>query len=205
MVQELLRRNRDWAADRHRAEPDYFGRLASQQRPEFFWIGCSDSRVPANVIAGLDPGEVFVHRNVANVVHSADMNLLTTLEFAIESLEIRKVIVTGHYGCGGVKAAMTDLTHALSDHWLEPIRQLWRSHREELDALQVEAREDRLAELNVIAGVAAVASTPILHHAWSRGAEVVVHGLIYGLKDGLLRDLGCSVSRRDWLDRQGGG
>jgi carbonic anhydrase len=205
MVQDLLRRNREWAADRHRAEPSYFGRLASQQRPEFFWIGCSDSRVPANVIAGLDPGEIFVHRNVANVVHSADMNLLTTLEFAVESLGIRKIIVTGHYGCGGVKAAMAELSHALSDHWLEPIRQLGRSHRDELDALPPEAREDRLAELNVIAGVAAVAATPILHRAWSRGAEVVVHGLIYGLRDGHLRDLGCSVRRADWLSRQGAG
>jgi carbonic anhydrase len=202
MVQELLRQNREWAAERHEAEPTYFRRLADQQRPEFFWIGCSDSRVPANVIAGLDPGEIFVHRNVANVVHSADMNLLTTLEFAVETLEIRKVIVTGHYGCGGVKAAMADLSHALSDHWLEPIRQLGRTHRAELDALEPHAREDRLAELNVIAGVAAVAATPILHRAWSRGAEVVVHGLIYGLNDGLLRDLGCSIRRDDWLRRQ---
>jgi carbonic anhydrase len=202
MVQDLLRRNREWAAGRQRDEPGYFGRLVNQQRPEFFWIGCSDSRVPANVIAGLDPGEVFVHRNVANVVHSSDMNLLTTLEFAVESLEIRKIIITGHYGCGGVKAAMTDLTHTLSDHWLEPIRQLGRSHRDELADLTRQEREDRLAELNVIAGVAAVAATPILHRAWSAGAEVVVHGLIYRLKDGLLHDLGCSVRRKDWVDRQ---
>ncbi|MGI1662519.1 carbonic anhydrase [Palleronia sp. KMU-117] len=205
MVQDLLRRNREWAAERHRAEPEYFRRLADQQTPEFFWIGCSDSRVPANVIAGLDPGEIFVHRNVANVVHSADMNLLSTLEYAVEMLGIRKVIVTGHYGCGGVKAAMAELSHALSDHWLEPIRQLGRTHREELRGLTKEAHENRLAELNVIAGVAAVAATPILHRAWSRGAEVVVHGLIYGLKDGLLSDLGCSVSRADWLRSQSEG
>jgi carbonic anhydrase len=205
MVQELLRRNREWAAGRQREEPGYFGRLVQQQRPEFFWIGCSDSRVPANVIAGLDPGEVFVHRNVANVIHSSDMNFLTTLEFAVESLEIRKIIVTGHYGCGGVKAAMTDLTHTLSDHWLEPIRQLARSHRHELSDLTHQEREDRLAELNVIAGVAAVAETPILHRAWSAGSEVVVHGLIYRLKDGFLHDLGCSVRRRDWVERQTGG
>jgi carbonic anhydrase len=205
MVQDLLRRNRQWAAERHRAEPEYFGRLADQQTPEFFWIGCSDSRVPANVIAGLDPGEIFVHRNVANVVHSADMNLLSTLEYAVETLGIRKVIVTGHYGCGGVKAAMAELSHALSDHWLEPIRQLGRTHRDELRGLSNEGHENRLAELNVIAGVAAVAATPILHRAWSRGTEVVVHGLIYGLKDGLLSDLGCSVHREDWLRYQAAG
>lgn len=205
MVQDLLRRNRDWAAGRERDEPGYFDRLVDQQRPEFFWIGCSDSRVPANVIAGLDPGEIFVHRNVANVIHSSDMNLLTTLEFAVESLGIRKVIVTGHYGCGGVKAAMADLSHALSDHWLEPIRQLARTHRDTFADLSRQEREDRLAELNVMAGVAAVAATPILHRAWSGGADVVVHGLIYRLKDGLLRDLGCSVRRADWLAQHPGG
>lgn len=198
MVKELLRRNRMWSEQRHRDEPAYFNRLATHQSPEFFWIGCADSRVPANVVAGLDPGEVFVHRNVANVVHSADMNLLSTLEYAVEVLGIRKVIVSGHYGCGGVKAAMEELSHALSDHWLEPIRRVARVHMEELEALEGEAREDRLAELNVISGVRAVAETPILQRAWARGEEIVVHGLIYGLKDGILRELGVSVNRSDW-------
>jgi carbonic anhydrase len=197
MVQELLRRNREWSERRNLDEPGYFKRLSTRQSPEFFWIGCSDSRVPANVVAGLDPGEVFVHRNVANVVHSADMNLLSTLEYAVEVLGIRKIIISGHYGCGGVKAAAGPLSQALSDHWLEPIRRLARSHAAELDGLTAEAREDRLAELNVISGVARVVETPILQNAWSRGEEVVVHGLIYGLKDGLLRDLGCTVRRED--------
>lgn len=201
MVQDLLRRNREWSARRNQEEPGYFSRLATRQTPEFFWIGCSDSRVPANVVAGLDPGEVFVHRNVANIVHSADMNLLSTLEYAVEALGVRKVIVSGHYGCGGVKAAMQDLSHALSDHWLEPIRRLARSNSKDLAKLSGEAREDRLAELNVIDGVRAVADTPILQRAWGRGEEVVIHGLIYGLKDGILRDLGCSVSRADWAAR----
>lgn len=201
MVQELLRRNRDWSAERHAEEPAYFNRLAAQQTPEFFWIGCADSRVPANVVAGLDPGEVFVHRNVANVVHSSDMNLLSTLEYAVESLAIRKVIVCGHYGCGGVKASLEDTDHGLADHWLEPIRRIARANATDLQGLAPEAREDRVAELNVVAGVAAVSETPIVRRAWTRGEDVVLHGLIYGLKDGILRDLGCSVSRQDWLDR----
>ncbi|MEM1064467.1 MAG: carbonic anhydrase [Pseudomonadota bacterium] len=198
MVQDLLRRNREWSARRSEEEPGYFPRLATRQTPEFFWIGCADSRVPANVVAGLDPGEVFVHRNVANVVHSADMNLLATLEYAVEALGIRKVIVSGHYGCGGVKAAMADLSHALADHWLEPIRREARRHGAELEALSGEDRENRLAELNVIAGVRAVAETPILRSAWARGENIVVHGLIYGLKDGILRNLECSVTRADY-------
>jgi len=202
MVQELLRRNREWSAERHTAEPKFFDRLAAQQRPEFFWIGCADSRVPANVVAGLDPGEVFVHRNVANVVHSSDLNLLSTLEFAVESLGIRKIIICGHYGCGGVKASLEDTDHGLADHWLEPIRRIARAHADDLGSLGAEAREDRVAELNVVAGVAAVSETPILRRAWARGANVILHGLIYGLKDGILRDLGCSVSREDWQARQ---
>lgn len=194
MVKELLRRNADWAARRDSADPGYFARMAEVQTPEFFWIGCSDSRVPENVVAGLDPGEMFVHRNVANVVHSDDLNFLSTLEFAVEALGIRKVIVCGHYGCGGVERAAGDLPASLSEHWLAPIRRLARAHQIELDALsEGAARADRLAELNVVDGVARVADTPILRRAWKRGEPVVVHGLIYGLRDGRLRELGCSV------------
>ena len=170
-------------------------RLATHQCPEFFWIGCSDSRVPANVVAGLDPGEVFVHRNVANVVHSSDMNLLSSLEFAIEALGICEIIVCGHYGCGGVRAATENLPHGLADHWLEPIRRIARSQA--LDLVResdLSAQRDRLCELNVIEGVRRVAETPIVQRAWARGWEVSVHGLIYGLTDGLLTDLGCSLS-----------
>jgi len=195
MLSDLLHRNRTWSDERNRQEPGYFPRLATRQTPEFFWIGCSDSRVPANVVAGLDPGEVFVHRNVANVVHSSDMNLLSALEFAVDALHIREIIVCGHYGCGGVKAATEDLPHGLADHWLEPIRRLARQYSIDLARTSdIEARRDRLAELNVIEGVMRVAETPILQRAWSRGDAIAVHGLIYGLKDGLLRDLDCTIA-----------
>lgn len=196
MMNDLLERNALWSQRRNAEEPGYFARLATRQNPEFFWIGCSDSRVPANVVAGLDPGEVFVHRNVANVVHSSDMNLLAALEFAVEALHIREVIVCGHYGCGGVKAATEDMPHGLADHWLEPIRRLARAYSIDLSRTpNEEARRDRLAELNVIEGVRRVSETPILQRAWSRGADIRVHGLIYGLKDGRLRDLDCTIAQ----------
>ncbi len=168
--------------------------MGAQQAPEYFWIGCSDSRVPANVVTGLDPGEVFVHRNVANVVHSTDMNLLSALEFAVEVLRVREIIVCGHYGCGGVRAATEDLPHGITDHWLEPVRRIARAYAVDLaQAPDLAARRDRLAELNVIEGVRRVSETPILQRAWEAGADVRVHGLIYGLKDGRLRDLDCSA------------
>ncbi len=194
MLSDILARNRDWSAKRQAQEPGYFTRLAALQAPEFFWIGCSDSRVPANVVAGLDPGEVFVHRNVANIIHSSDMNMLSALEFAVEALKVREIIVCGHYGCGGVKAATEDLPHGLADHWLEPIRRLSRAYAVDLSRQpDLEAQRDRLAEFNVVEGVRRVCETPILQRAWTRGAKIRVHGLIYGLKDGLLRDLDCSV------------
>ncbi|WP_370270337.1 carbonic anhydrase [Nioella sp.] len=200
MLNDLLDRNAAWSAERQAKESDYFSRLAGQQRPEFFWIGCSDSRVPANVVAGLDPGEVFVHRNVANVVHSSDMNLLSALEFAVEALEIGEIIVCGHYGCGGVKAATEDFPHGLADHWLEPIRRLARAYAVDLaQAPDLEIRRDRLAELNVIEGVRRVAETPILQRAWTRHVSVRVHGLIYGLKDGRLRNLDCTIGPGHFL------
>lgn len=202
MLNDLLTRNIDWSRRRTDDDPGYFARLAAQQAPEFFWIGCSDSRVPANVVAGLDPGEVFVHRNVANVVHSADLNLLSALEFAVDALGVREIIVCGHYGCGGVKAATEDMPHGLADHWLEPIRRLARAYAVDLaQCTDMEARRDKLAELNVIEGVRRVSETPIMQRAWARGADLRIHGLIYGLHDGLLRDLDCSLGpghfRRD--------
>jgi len=194
VLSDILARNRDWSAKRQAQEPGYFTRLAALQAPEFFWIGCSDSRVPANVVAGLDPGEVFVHRNVANIIHSSDMNMLSALEFAVEALKVREIIVCGHYGCGGVKAATEDLPHGLADHWLEPIRRLSRAYAVDLSRQpDLEAQRDRLAEFNVVEGVRRVCETPILQRAWTRGAKIRVHGLIYGLKDGLLRDLDCGV------------
>ncbi|NNF25037.1 MAG: carbonic anhydrase [Rhodobacteraceae bacterium] len=194
MLDDLLDRNVAWSDRKNAEEPGYFARLATRQSPEFFWIGCSDSRVPANVVAGLDPGEVFVHRNVANVIHSSDMNMLSALEFAVDALRIREIIVCGHYGCGGIKAATEDLPHGLADHWLEPIRRLARAYAVDLaHEANEEARRDKLAELNVIEGVRRVAETPIMQRAWRDGVDIRVHGLVYGLKDGRLRDLDCSV------------
>lgn len=196
MPQELIRRNRAWAEAQNARSRDYFPALARIQNPEYFWIGCSDARVPANVIAGLQPGEVFVHRNVANVVHSSDLNLLSALQFAIDGLHIRKVIVCGHYGCGGVQAACDNKEHGLIDHWIEPIRRLSRAHREQLSALSGEVeRLDRLAELNVMASVQRVAETPIVRTAWARGMALEIHGMIYALNDGRLHLLDCSLDR----------
>lgn len=200
MLNDLLDRNAVWSDQHSQQDPDYFARLAGQQTPEFFWIGCSDSRVPANVVAGLDPGEVFVHRNVANVIHSSDMNMLSALEFAVEALKIKEIIVCGHYGCGGVKAATEDLPHGLADHWLEPIRRLARAYAVDLaQQTDAEAQRDKLAELNVIEGVRRVAETPIIQRAWRAGNQLRIHGLIYGLKDGRLRDLGCTVGPGHFL------
>ncbi|MEO0682465.1 MAG: carbonic anhydrase [Pseudomonadota bacterium] len=193
-MKTLFERNRDWAAAVNDRDPDFFDRLSRQQTPRYFWIGCADSRVPANVVAGLDPGEVFVQRNVANVVHSSDLNLLSTLEYAVETLKVTHVIVCGHYGCGGVKASTEAYPQGLADHWLQPIRRLAAIHAEELSrAVTEEAKLNRLAELNVIEGVRKVAETPIMRRAWGRGQDVSVHGIIYGLRDGRLRDLGVSV------------
>jgi carbonic anhydrase len=202
MLETLLAQNAEWSRRMTEHDPTFFARLAAQQAPEFFWIGCSDSRVPANVVAGLDPGEVFVHRNVANVVHPADLNMLSTLEFAVEVLRVREVIVCGHYGCGGVGAACEDAPHGLADHWLEPIREIARRSGAELaGAGEQEARLDRLAELNVRDGVRRVSETPILRRAWRNGAGIAVHGLIYGLKDGRLRNLDCTVTGVEVAER----
>lgn len=195
MVHNLLDGNRAWAAARRAATPDFFDRLAEGQQPTYFWIGCSDSRVPANVVAGLDAGQVFVHCNVANMVHWADMNLLAALEFAVDALKIRKIVLCGHHRCGGVHAATEAAPHGLADHWLEPVRRLHQRHSADLATLpDDDARRDRLSELNVMDGVVRVAQTPILQRAWARGDPVEVHGLIYGLRDGLLRNLDCTIA-----------
>jgi carbonic anhydrase len=195
MFTTLFQNNAAWAEERKAADPDFFNNMAKEQHPEFFWIGCSDSRVPANIVTDLDAGEIFVHRNVANVVHSSDLNLLSALEFAVEVLEVKHIVVCGHYGCGGVKAASDEQLHGLVDHWLEPIRRLAHRHMHKLVVLEgEEARLDRLAELNVIDGVARLCETPILRKAWDNHSPVAVHGVICGLKDGRLRDLGCTVA-----------
>lgn len=195
MLETLLRRNADWADERVAQDAGYFRRLAAIQRPHYFWIGCSDSRVPANVIAGLEPGDVFVHRNVANLVNPGDLNCLSVLQFAVEQLQIQEIIVTGHYGCGGIAAAVDGERHGLIDHWLQPIRDTAQHCVAELDRLtDPHQRLDRLCELNVIAQVRRVAETPIVLDAWSRRQPLVVHGLVYGLKDGRLRNLDCTLT-----------
>lgn len=195
MLENLLQGNAAWAAERVAQDPGYFQRLAGIQRPYFFWIGCSDSRVPANVIAGLQPGEVFVHRNVANLVNPGDLNCLSVLQFAVEALQVREIIVTGHYGCGGIQAAVDGKRHGLIDHWLQPIRDTAQRCAHELDRFHDEQeRLDRLCELNVVQQVKRVAETPIVQDAWSRGQPLKIHGLCYGLKDGRLRNLDCTLT-----------
>ena len=186
---QLFENNRRWASARVREDPDFFQRLVALQAPAYLWIGCSDSRVPANEIVNLPPGELFVHRNVANVVVHTDLNCLSVLQFAVEVLRVRHVIVCGHYGCGGVRAALSGTKLGLIDNWLRHVQDVRRKHAEELDALSAPAREDRLCELNVLEQAANVCETTIVQDAWDRGQEVAIHAWIYRLDDGLLRDL----------------
>jgi carbonic anhydrase len=192
-VAELFRRNREWAARIQASDPGFFGGLARQQSPEFLWIGCSDSRVPANQITGLAPGEVFVHRNVANLVVHTDLNCLSVLQFGIDLLRVRHVIVCGHYGCTGVRAALNGQKAGLADNWLRHVKDVRENHAAELDSLSDSAaRERRLCELNVLEQVRHVCEATVVQDAWGRGQPLAVHGWIYGLEEGLLRDLGCT-------------
>ena len=197
-LETLFKNNIAWA-DRIRAQqPDFFQRLARQQNPEFLWIGCSDSRVPANEIVGLMPGEVFVHRNIANVVVHTDLNCLSVIQFAVDVLKVQHIMVVGHYGCGGVRAALFDQRVGLADNWLHHVHDVRDKHTDALAAIGLpELRLDRLCELNVIEQVANVCQTTIVRDAWESGQELAVHGWIYGLKDGLLRDLNVTVVNRE--------
>ena len=190
---DLLAANVKWSQDRTAADPEYFQRLSALQAPEFLWIGCSDSRVPANVITGLEPGEVFVHRNVANIIYPADLNCMSVLQFAVEMLAVEHIIVCGHYGCGGVRAVIDGSLHGLIEHWLAPVRDLFREHRQEIESFPTEKdRLDHLCELNVLKQVRSACESPIVRSAWERGQALTVHGWIYGLDDGRLRNLSCS-------------
>lgn len=200
-LDDLLERNRRWAEDVTARDPEFFPTLAKVQSPGYLWIGCSDSRVPANQIVGLLPGELFVHRNVANVVVHTDLNCLSVLQFAVDVLRVRDVIVCGHYGCGGVGAALRGERLGLIDNWLRHVMDVRDRHRDELAAIPSgEARLDRLCELNVIAQVANVCETTVAQDAWQRGQSLTVHGWIYGLGDGRIRDLKASVSAPAELD-----
>jgi carbonic anhydrase len=194
-LSHLFSNNRTWAAEITRQDPDFFQRLSRQQAPQYLWIGCADSRVPANEIVGLLPGELLVHRNVANVVVHSDLNCLSVIQFAVEVLRVRHVIVTGHYGCGGVGAVLRDEKLGLVDNWLRHVQDVRLKHQAQLDALPSEAaRLTRLCELNVIEQVVNVSQTTVVRDAWARGQELAVHGWVYDLHDGLLRDLGLCVT-----------
>jgi carbonic anhydrase len=195
MIKDLISKNRAWSAAKTQIDPQFFKRLAAQQSPEYLWIGCSDSRVPANEIVGLDPGELFVHRNVANLAPPQDANYLSVLQYAVEVLKVRHVMVVGHYGCGGISAAVDGQRHGLIDHWLHPIREIYDENRNALEALSDGAeRLNRLCELSVIRQVRNVASDVFVQDAWERGQALSVHGWVYSLSNGLVTDLGVSVS-----------
>ena len=201
-LQHLLDNNRRWASRVTEHDPGFFTGLAEQQTPEYLWIGCSDSRVSANVIVDLAPGEVFVHRNVANLVVHTDMNCLSVIQFAVEVLKVRHVIVCGHYGCGGVIAAFGGQRHGLIDNWLRHIQDTASKHSAELDVLPNDtSRVNRLCELNVTENVLNVGETTVIQDAWGRGQNLTIHGWIYDLKDGIMSDLGISISGEDSLDR----
>jgi carbonic anhydrase len=199
-VDALFENNRRWAAQMERDEPGFFGRLAAQQQPKFLWIGCSDSRVAANQITGLAPGEVFVHRNVANVVSATDLNCMSVIDFAIRQLKVRHVIICGHYGCAGVQAAAEEGAIGVTDAWLSGIRELWDQHKADLAVLDPVEAQKRLCELNVRQQLRTLSRTTVLRQAWKRGQPVDVHGWIYGVDDGLLRDLGECVTADGYLE-----
>ncbi|MBI2308352.1 MAG: carbonate dehydratase [Rhodocyclales bacterium] len=193
-LQHLFEKNREWSESIRKDDPEFFQRLSHLQSPEYLWIGCSDSRVPANQIAGLLPGEVFVHRNVANQVVHSDLNCLSVLQYGVDALRVKHILVVGHYGCGGVKAAHQNLRLGLVDNWLRHIQDVKQKHAAKLAAIGDEkALIDRLCELNVVEQVLNVCQTTVVQEAWNRGQELTIHGWIFGLTDGLVRDLGISI------------
>jgi carbonic anhydrase len=202
VLRHLFDANRAWAADVSRQDPEFFKRLAEQQSPRYLWIGCSDSRVPANQIVNLAPGEMFVHRNVANVVVHTDLNCLSAIQFAVEALKVEHIIVCGHYGCGGVLAALRDEKLGLIDNWLRHVQDVRWKHQSELDSLgENGACHARLCELNVREQVINVARTTIVRDAWARGQSLAVHGWIYDIRDGILRDLDVCITREPEIPR----
>jgi len=196
-MKTLLERNRDWAESVQKEDPGFFARLSGQQNPDYLWIGCSDSRVPANQIVDLPPGEVFVHRNVANLLHHNDMNALSVVQFAVDVLKVKHIMIVGHYGCGGIKAAMTGGECGIVDYWLHSVRELYSRHRKTLETLPLAEQVDRMCELNVKAQVDNLCRTKIIQRAWQRGQPLAVHGWVYGLNDGRVTDLECTVEGLD--------
>ncbi len=206
MLEDLKSNNLAWSLRKTEADPQFFKRLEGQQSPEYLWIGCSDSRVPANEIVGLDPGELFVHRNVANLAPPQDANYLSVLQFAVDVIKVKHVMVVGHYGCGGVAAAIDGQRRGLVDHWLHPIREVHAEHKHELDALPTQKDKlNRLCELNVIRQVRNVASDVFVQDAWARGQPLSVHGWVYSLGNGLVTDLNVGISSLDDYERVASG
>jgi carbonic anhydrase len=204
MLDHLKANNQRWASDKVSADPGFFQRLVAQQTPEYLWIGCADSRVPANEIVGLDPGELFVHRNVANLAPPQDANYLSVLQFAVDVLKVKHILVVGHYGCGGVAAAVDGRRRGLVDHWLHPIREVQHAHRVELDAIpEKQVRLDRLCELNIAAQVRNVSSDVFVQDAWARGQSIHVHGWVYSIADGLVNDLNVTIGSPEDLTDNG--
>ncbi|MCU0627003.1 MAG: carbonic anhydrase [Gemmatimonadaceae bacterium] len=198
---KIIQNNRAWAAAMVENDPEYFHKRASKQEPHFLYIGCADSRVPSNVVTGTEPGELFVHRNIANQVLPSDLNAMCVLQYAVEVLDVKHVIVTGHYGCGGVKAAMGTESYGLVDHWLGPIRNVVRWNRGELDAIADEqARFDRVVELNVLEQIYHLTETPIIQHAWAKGRRPLLHGLVYDIHTGLLREVATGIDSHEAAD-----
>lgn len=201
-LDELFARNKNWADKVTQENPDFFSTLSEQQTPEYLWIGCSDSRVPANQIIDLLPGEVFVHRNIANVVVHSDLNCLSVIQFAVDVLKVKHIMVVGHYGCGGIQAAMGKESHGLIDNWLEHVKDVYRLHEDEIDGLEdATERFDRMCELNVVEQVSNVCRTSIVQNAWQKEQELHVHGWCYRIGDGLIKDLDVSVSSMDEYQR----
>ena len=198
VLKNLFEKNKNWAEKIKKTDPDFFSKLSKQHNPEYLWIGCSDSRVPATEIVNLMPGEIFVHRNIANIVVHTDLNCLSVIQYAVEVLQVKHIIVCGHYGCAGVKAAMDDKEHGLIDNWLRNIRDAYRFNQEEVDSVtNQEEKIDRMCELNVIEQVYNICQTTIVQNAWNEGQNLTVHGWIYSIEDGILRDLDVCVTCKE--------
>ena len=198
-LQHIFERNRVWASKVKDEQSDFFLQLSEQQDPEYLWIGCADSRVPANQIINLPPGEVFVHRNIANVVVHTDLNCLSVIQYAVDILKVKHIIVCGHYGCGGIKAALDSCEHGLIDNWLRHIKDVSRFHADKFKGLNAQEKEDLLCELNVVEQVTNVCNSTIVQRAWRRGDELSVHGWVYGIHDGILKDMDMCISSPEQL------
>ncbi len=194
-LDKYFENNKEWADDIKKSDPEFFEKLSTQQSPECLWIGCSDSRVPVNEVVGMLPGEIFVHRNIANLVLHTDINCLSVIQYAVEALKVKHIIICGHYGCGGINAALDNNEYGLLDNWLRNIKDVYLSHQQEVDSLPSEKeRQDRMCELNVLEQVKSVCNTTMVKNAWKAGQEIAVHGWIYNIKDGMLKDLDICVN-----------